>query len=662
MITQPKDARGNDRRAMYALIFACLIYVALFSAIAAWKFFNFRYNAIDLAIFTQAVSRTAAGDWFGLSIHPPSYLGDHFSPALALLAIPFRVFPHPLTLLIALQIALAAGAWPVYRLARGWFSPAASLALGVAYLISPFTQNLSLFEFHFIAFAVPLVLSAAAAYQRKNFRSFFIWSALALLIREDAALIIGAFALLSWLERRPRRWVVTPLAMAVVWMPLAFLIIHSASVTGNYKYGIYYAWLWPAIFSAPWSVLGHFLQIGNFEMIAGMLLPFAFLPLLAPAALILAVAPLAQILLGAPGGGDLILKTQYIALFLPALWISFCRTLGNFQARPQQRPRWLKIFFTDPRLGVLLLAVAVGYASLTLGPLPGTVGKILAQGWQPEGNRWQMELVARIPPNAPAAASYAFLPALASRPQLASLNYAFIGHLQLSRYPYELPPETQYILADLSEFLTYQIQYGWHFLYAQDYPGAAARLRQRLARDGFAVTAIAGSTALLERGGTDAVALYRILDQAPTDLHRQPVATESGLQFLGWRAADPAPGPVPADRQLPLTLYWRTELPQKQPYYWQLTVAGKAITPLYPLGNGLLPATDWPVGAIVETNSWTIAPDVPPDQDIALKLVTVQAGGLYLAPDLATELRIERSQKISPAIPLGTLAELTGRP
>lgn len=653
-----QSTQWTDRRAHIWLGIAGLAYVAIFTTISAWKLANFRYNAIDLAIFTQVVSRTAAGDPFGLSIHPPTYLGDHFSPALALLALPFRALPNPLTLLFCLHLALACGAWPVYRLARGWFTPAASLALGIAYLLSPFTQNLSLFEFHFIAFAVPLLLGAAATYQRKDFRGFSLWCVAALLIREDVALIVGAFALLALIERRPRRWVITPLALAAVWIPLAFSIIHAASVTGNYKYGLYYAWLWPALASAPWSVLTHLLRIGNIEMIAGMLLPFAFLPLLTPAALILAAGPISQILLGAPGGGDLILKTQYSALFLPALWLAFGRTLGNLQERPGQRPRWLKIFFTDPRLGVLLLAVAVGYASLTLGPLPGTIGKILAQGWQSTENRWRTELASRIPPAAPAAASYAFLPALAARPQLSSLNYAFIGHLQLSRYPYELPPETQYLLADLNEFLTYQIQYGWHFLYAQDYLGAAARLRERLARDGFAVTAIADHTVLMERGGTDTVALYRILDQAPPDLNRQPVATEAGLQFLGWRQTAPAPGPVPADRQLPLSLYWRTELPQIQPYYWQLEVAGKAVTPLYPLGNGLLPANDWPVGAIVESNSWFAAPDIAPDQPVTLQLVAVQAGGLYLAPDLATELRIERSKNISPAIPLGTLNEL----
>ncbi len=72
-------------------------------------------------------------------------------------------------------MALAAGAWPVYRLARHRLSPLSAAAAGVAYLLNPFTQNLSLFEFHFIAFAVPLLLFAAAAYQRQRFGEFAAW-------------------------------------------------------------------------------------------------------------------------------------------------------------------------------------------------------------------------------------------------------------------------------------------------------------------------------------------------------------------------------------------------------------------------------------------------------------------------------------------------------
>lgn len=662
--TDGKQSRLTDRGAAIILGTAAVLYVVVFSTIAAWKFNNFRYNALDLAIFTQTVAHTAAGDWFANTIHPPTYLGDHFSPALALLAIPYRAVPHPLTLLVALQVAIAAGVWPIYRLARQWFAPAAAAAMGLAYLLNPFTQNLSLFEFHFIAFAVPLLLAATVAFQRQRFGEFMAWCGAGLLIREDVALVVGAFSLLAVVQRRPRHWIWGPAAAAAVWLGAALLAIAHFAPAGSYKFTAYYAWLGqnPAemvrtIMTRPVVVISHLLRVGNFEMIAGLLLPFAFVPAAAPAALLLALGPLAQIILGAPGGSELILKTQYSALFLPGLWLAFAA--GIHRLAHGHFPKPLRVFASRP-LPAIIVTVAVLYSSLMLGPLWGTLRLMSHDDGETPARRWQAALVSRVPPDAGVAASYNFLAAVAARPEVASLNYAFIGRLQLSEVPYTLPPSTRFILADLPEFLTYQLQYRRHFLYHDDYATAAGQLREHLARNGFALTAAADRYVLLERAPAAGVTppLYAVVDALPDDL-RGTVQSIGGVQFLGWRMGTPVAGPISPSAQLPLALYWQRDGAARENYYFQLVVAGAAQPTMYPLGGGFFPVPDWPAGHIVQTNSWLARPAADATDALALQVVAVNDGGLYLAPDLSTEVRTTPPLRLGPPIPLGTMGELT---
>ena len=94
------------------------IYVITFGFISLWKYFNFAYNALDLAIINNVFYQTSLGQLFGSSIHPPSYLGDHFTPVIFLLIIPYLVFAAPPILLILQTFILSLTAWPIYLMAK----------------------------------------------------------------------------------------------------------------------------------------------------------------------------------------------------------------------------------------------------------------------------------------------------------------------------------------------------------------------------------------------------------------------------------------------------------------------------------------------------------------------------------------------------------------
>ncbi|TSC76502.1 MAG: hypothetical protein G01um101431_635 [Parcubacteria group bacterium Gr01-1014_31] len=655
MATPPLLRNCRDSHAGLLLAAAAALWLAVVFVAAQWKYANLRYTAMDLGIFTQVVARSADGDWFGSTIHPPTYLGDHFSPALAVLTLPYRLVPSPLTLVFALQLSLALGAWPLYRLARTALPPLGALAVGLAYLLSPFTQNLALFEFHFIAFSVPVLLAAANTFARKKLPAFSGWCLAALLIREDVALVVLGFAVLALLQRRPWRWVLVPGVAAAAWLPAALVIIRAAGVSGSYKFFAYYAWLGdtPAamlqtIFLRPWRWLAMLLRPPNVITAAGLLLPFAFLPLFSPAALALAALPALQMFLGAPGGGDLVLRTQYSALFLPGLWLAAILAIPRLP-----RSKLAAIVGRQGGLAIAVVTAAVVYGGLTLGPLPGTLRLMVRQGWQHESALARRALAAAMPQTGGVAAAYPLLPQVAGRTAtVASLNYAFIGRQQLSTLSYALPADIDFVLLDVEEFLTYHLQYRTHVLYHGDYPTAAANLRAALATGNFGITQIAGSTVLLERNASSTLTLATVLPGTPADVHGTPQELDGGVRFLGYRAGPPAPGPMPPERQLPLVLYWSVNSVQPTPLYWQMLADGKPWGALQPLGNGVLPVTDWPQSAVVETSTWLWRPTA---STLALQVVAVNSGGLFLALDLASELRVTKMTPVGEPIPLDDL-------
>jgi uncharacterized membrane protein len=122
------------------------------SAIAWLKYQCYLYDDIDLALFAQALDRCLHGSTF-VSVRGMSWLGDHASYVLFLLAPLWALARHPMTLLVVQSAVLALGAVPIERLAgralarRGTPSPA-RWAVVAAYLASPALWHLGLFEFH----------------------------------------------------------------------------------------------------------------------------------------------------------------------------------------------------------------------------------------------------------------------------------------------------------------------------------------------------------------------------------------------------------------------------------------------------------------------------------------------------------------------------------
>ncbi|WP_019886991.1 DUF2079 domain-containing protein [Streptomyces purpureus] len=197
-------ARRRRDPCPYAL--AALLFAA-YATLSVLRHHALATRSWDLGIFEQAVRGYAhlqapVADLKGPGTH---ILGDHFSPVTALLAPAYRLFPTPVTLLVAQAALFALSVVPVTRAATRLLGRAGGLALGVAYGLSWGVQRAVDFDFHEIAFAVPLIAFSLEAVLRGRWRAALLWALPLVLVKEDLGTTVAALALVvAWRARRSR--------------------------------------------------------------------------------------------------------------------------------------------------------------------------------------------------------------------------------------------------------------------------------------------------------------------------------------------------------------------------------------------------------------------------------------------------------------------------
>ena len=295
-----------------------------------WKYQHFYYDNLDLAIFNNVFFNTLRGNFFAATIHPPTYLGDHFSPFIFLLIPFYALKPGPEILLILETLAIGSTAVPIFGIAKKLIpKPHSLLPLGLTllWLTNPLVHNMNFFEFELLPFAVLFLFMALYFYVTEKKVWFILALILALLVREDVTLMTFAIGLLGWIDRRSAFWKWTPILLSIVYGAISFSVTSYYAPTGIYKFLVMYGWLGgttaPTILLSfithPLKVLLHLLTWDNFVFILGLTFPFFFLAITRSKYLILLVLPLLQLWLTANGGSPLILMTHFSGYLLVGL-------------------------------------------------------------------------------------------------------------------------------------------------------------------------------------------------------------------------------------------------------------------------------------------------------------------------------------------------------
>jgi uncharacterized membrane protein len=413
-----------------------LLAFAAYCVISLSKYFQLAPGSWDLGIYTEYVKQIA-------HLHPPvvairgagfNLLGDHFQPVVGLLAPFFRLVPSPATLLVAQALLTAVSVLPVCQAARATLGRWVSWAVGAAYAFSWGLQQMIAFDFHEIAFAVPLLAFCLSALVRRRLVQAVAWALPLVFVKEDQGftiavigLVIGGMAAIAKLRAargggtcgvEPARWAWAA-ALLMVWglgwsvFEITVIIPHFSSAH-QYPYwgkgGVIGPHGHPSL-----SAVAHQLAVSGHEKLWTtylVVLPTAFLALRSP--LVLIAAP--SLLLRFLSTNDYYWGTawHYSATLMPIVFLAaidgMARIRRRSAARRRLRPRLPRPGTLVPGLGALaMLALGAWFAfRFPLGTL-----------WNPQTYvisphvRAEQAAMAKVPPGRTVEATLSMLAPLA---------------------------------------------------------------------------------------------------------------------------------------------------------------------------------------------------------------------------------------------------------
>jgi uncharacterized membrane protein len=217
------------RRIVYA---GTALYVVVFVAAGVIAYLAYDVARLDLGDMVQAIWSTSHGHFLEVtdgSGRQVVRLGGHVDPFLALLVPLWWAWPSPLMLVVLEVVAVAAGALPVYWLARKHLSSEfAPACFAFAYLLYPATQSNAIGvgdSFHSVSIAVPLILFAIWFLDEDRLVLFAVFALLAASTKEEIAASVGCLGL--WYAFRRKRWAVglSVLGLGLTVSLINFLVI-----------------------------------------------------------------------------------------------------------------------------------------------------------------------------------------------------------------------------------------------------------------------------------------------------------------------------------------------------------------------------------------------------------------------------------------------------
>lgn len=203
-----------------------------YAVLSVCRFRRMATMSWDLGIFEQAIRGYAHLQAPMVDLKGPgtNILGDHFSPIIAVIAPFYRVFPTPVTLLMAQALLFAVAAVPITRVAAHLLGRRQGLAIGLAYGLAWGVQRAVDFDFHAIAFAMPLLAFSLEALLRKRFRTALCWALPLVLVKEDLGATVAAIGLIVLLRARRTEPRMKPYALATIGFGLTATVLTVALV------------------------------------------------------------------------------------------------------------------------------------------------------------------------------------------------------------------------------------------------------------------------------------------------------------------------------------------------------------------------------------------------------------------------------------------------
>ncbi len=375
-------------------------WTAAVAALAIWRHDRFLSHRYDLGNMVQAVWSTAHGRVLdmtdGTTGDQMVRLGAHVDPILVLFTPLWWIHPAPETLIVAFAAVIAAGVYPVVRLAlKHTESRLAAGLLGAWYLAYPWTIWIALNELNPIVLALPLLLYAIWFLDEDRLGLFALFAVLAVLTGELVGLTIALIGIWYALPRhRPREGLVIAAAGAA-WTAICLAVVIPVFSDGESSryYGAFDSvggspvGLLETTLTDPGAILDQIATKGDLQYLLWLGLPAAFLFLAQPV-LLLAVAPQLAVNLLSEQPSTVSPLYHYGAPVIAVLVAATVLAVGRFPAR-----------FRVLAAGVPLVLAIVVLTSIP--PKPGTEAYLFPSEQPPARLAAMRHALSLVPPGAP---------------------------------------------------------------------------------------------------------------------------------------------------------------------------------------------------------------------------------------------------------------------
>lgn len=466
-------------------IFFCLVlaYLLVFGILSALRYLAFKMGDLyissswDLAQYSQLTWNSMHGRLFENTIvfDAPLILGKTFVPIILAFVPLYALWSDPSILLTLQTVALAASALPIYWFAKQRLGHALAFGFGVAFLISPGLASINLHEFHEAPLMTCLLSYATFFLLRRHSAGFLICLGMALMVKEEIAIItivLGIYILLI-----QRQWrlgsVVTLIGVASSILLLQYVIpfFRGAEFGAGFYYfssgsvalgGSRYSYLGTSLsqiivtlISRPDIVIPRLLMPEKIAYVLQLLIPLGLLPLIAPAVMLLAVPTLGYSLLSSLDA-QYSIHYWYFAPILPFIFYAAVIGTQRILNRLAPQPSSQRLLIAKVTLLIYLMSASiVSYFFYSVGPF--------ARYFQPERyvltehSIRENALIKSIPPDASVAT------------EMDSL-----AHLSGRRFVYEVPVvpdyrQLDYLVADTTSSWYAPHRKIWDNLFATGY-------------------------------------------------------------------------------------------------------------------------------------------------------------------------------------------------
>lgn len=534
-------ANATQRRGLILICVLAGLYAILFGSLAVARHTSYRSHALDMGTMDQAAWNTSRGR---LLERTPLYrspakgsryenrlLDAKLELVLLPLAALYWLWADPRLLIAVQTIVLASGAIALYRLAvdrlevagSGARSTGPALLLAAAYLLYLPLQYVHMADFHPSALMVPFLIAAWRAMRGQRWKHYFLWLALALCCRIDAALIalpLGLVLFFGWgiahHERDARRYGLYTVALAAAWLALNFglvvpLVRHwYGPGAGDLVLRRFGDWgdgpldIVRTVITQPGPVLAHLAARDRLQVLFDLLTPAGFVPLLGLLALLPALPVLAINLL-ANSAWQQSIYAHYMAPVIPFVWIAAVEGVAwaaRWRAARAVRGRAAFVRWTST-LAFFCLLCSLGI-SATLSPFPPGKDFHPSNYWQPSSRMAEIgQVLALVPEGATVCAQSDLHPHLSQRRDACLFPGCAL----------EGQEEAEYIVLDMDATST-KSPMGFHAFYQA--------VDLWLVREEYGVIAQRGGVLLLQRGAPreNIAEVLAALDAYGRDLYR----------------------------------------------------------------------------------------------------------------------------------------------